>query len=94
MQVAEPQLQRIAREVVWWEPPEITIADQNYFLCRVMARGFWDDVQLVEKVYGEEAFRIALQHAKPGVFDPASWNYWHNRLGFEFVPELPTRKFE
>ena len=94
MQVNEPQLQRIARGVVWWEPPEATIADQDNFLCRVMARGFWEDVQYTKNMYGEEAFRTALRHAKPGVFDPASWHYWHHRLGFDSVPELPVRKFE
>jgi hypothetical protein len=94
MQVYDQQLQRIARGVVWWEPPETTIADQNNFLCRVMARGFWEEAKFVEKVYGENAFREALENAKPGVFDLASWHYWHHRLGFDSVPERPTRKFE
>jgi hypothetical protein len=94
MSVTEPQLRRIAREVVWWEPPEITISDQEDFLCRVMARGFWDDVQHVERMYGEPAFREALRNSKSGIFDPASWHYWHNRLGIDPVPELPKRKFQ
>jgi hypothetical protein len=93
MELRDPQLDVIARGVVWWEPPEVTLSDQNDFLCRVMCRGSWEDVQHVEKVYGEEALRRALGHAKPGVFDPASWHYWHYRLGFESVPELPRRPF-
>jgi hypothetical protein len=94
MPVIEPQLERIAREVVWWEPPETTIADQDNFLNWVMVRGFWEDMQYTLKIYGVDAFRNALRRAKPGVFDPASWHYWHHRLGFESVPELPERKFE
>jgi hypothetical protein len=88
------RLQQIAREVVWWELPEITLADQNFFLGRVMARGFWNDVVHVQNVYGEDALREALRHSKPGEIDIASWHYWHRRLGLEPVPELPKRRFE
>jgi hypothetical protein len=93
MALIDPKLENIAREVVWWEPPEVTLSDQNDFLCRVMVLGTWEDVQHVEKVFGEEALRAALIHSRPGVFDPASWYYWHYRLGFEHVPELPKRTF-
>ena len=89
----EPQLEDIAREVVWWEPPEVTLSDQNDFLCRVMARGSWDDLRCVEEKFGEEALREALRHARAGVMDPASWHYWHHRFGLDPVPELPKRTF-
>jgi hypothetical protein len=92
--IDQPRLARIAREVVWWEAPEVTMSDQDDFLCRVMVRGSWEDVQAVEKAYGQEAFRQALKNAGPGVFDPASWHYWHFRLGLEPVPELPSRTFD
>lgn len=93
MALSDPQLEDIARMVMWWEAPEVALSDQNEFLCRVMARGFWDDVKHVEKVFGEDAFREALRHCGPGVMDPASWHYWHYRLGIEPVPELPKRTF-
>jgi hypothetical protein len=38
------KLEAIAREIVWWEQPEVTLSDQNDFLCRVMARVFWEDL--------------------------------------------------
>jgi hypothetical protein len=90
----EAKLERIAREVVWWEPPEVTLSDENDLLCRVIVRGSWEDVQDLEKAYGEEAFLRALQHARPGVFDPASRHFWHYRLGKDPVPELPKRTFD
>jgi hypothetical protein len=93
MALHDQQLEDIAREVVWWESPEVTLSDQGGFLCRVMVLGTWEDIQRVEKVFGEEALRAALHHARPGVFDPASWHYWHYRLGIEPVPELPKRTF-
>ncbi len=93
MATRDPQLEDIAREVVWWDPPQVTLSDQNDFLCRVMALGTWKDMQHVEKVFGEEALREALRRSRPGVFDPASWHYWHYRLEIGPVPELPKRTF-
>jgi hypothetical protein len=93
MALRDPQLETIARAVVWWEPPEVTLSDQDDFLCRVMARGLWDEVKRVESAYGEEAFRQALRRARPGVIDVASWHYWHHRLGMLPVPEMPKRSF-
>jgi hypothetical protein len=52
------------------------LANTDYFLCQVMARGFWDDLQYVASVFGEDAFREALRHAKPGIFDPGSSDAW------------------
>jgi hypothetical protein len=87
------RLKQIAREVVWWEPPEITLADQNDFLARVMARGFWKDIVHVQSLFGDDALREALQRSRPGVIDIASWHYWHHRLRLEPVPALPQRAF-
>lgn len=93
MHPSDTRLEEIARKVVWWEPAEITLADKNDFLCRVMARAVWRDVQYVEKSFGDSAFREALRHCRPGVMDPASWHYWHFRLRMDPVPEAPKRTF-
>jgi hypothetical protein len=89
----DSQLEDIAREVVWWEPPEVTLSDQDEFLSHVMAKGSWDDLQLVVTRYGEDALRNALLFSKPGVIDVASWHYWHHRFGIEPVPQMPKRTF-
>jgi hypothetical protein len=93
MATMDPRLEIIARQVIWWETPEIALSDQNDFLARVMARGFWDDLRYVEEVFGEDALRNALKNSKPGVIDIASWHYWHRRLGIEPIPGMPIRKF-
>jgi hypothetical protein len=93
MKRRSPRLEAIAREVVWWKPPEVTLSDPDYFLGKVMALGFWDDLKLVEETYGTGALRHALEHARPGVLDIASWHYWHHRLGIAPVPSLPQRRF-
>lgn len=89
-----PRLEAMAREVVWWEPPEVTLSDQDYFLGRVMALGLWSDFRLIEETFGDEALRHALRNAKPGVLDISSWHYWHHRLGITPVPALPQREFQ
>jgi hypothetical protein len=93
MDSSDPRLKAIARELVWWEPAEVTLSDQDEFLSRVMARGSWKDIVLVDSIFGEEALRSALQHSRPGVIDPASWHYWNHRFGIYPVPEMPRRTF-
>ncbi len=93
MPAVDPSLAAIAREVVWWQEPEETLADSDDFLCRVMGRGFWEDIQTVERVFGADALRDALRHCRPGAMDNRSWNYWHHRLRVEPVPDMPRRTF-
>ena len=93
MPVIDTEIERIARRVKWWEPAEETLSDQDDFLCRVMNLGTSNDVEYVEGIYGEEAFRRALGHCRPGVMDRRSWNYWHLRLGTGSIPPMPQRAF-
>ena len=93
MQATDEKLERIARRVKWWEPADNTLNHRDDFLCRVMALGLWDDVLYTQGVFGLEAFRQALAACPPGVMDPASWNFWHLRLGSVAVPPLPERTF-
>jgi len=86
-------LEVIAKRVAWWKTPEEALANADDFLCRVMTFGLWTDVKSVAMVFGEDALRRALKQAPVGVFDPPSWHYWHYRLGFDHVPELPKREF-
>ena len=92
MQVADPRLLQIARRVKWWESADKTLSEQDDFLCRIMALGLWDDMVYAEQLFGEEALRHALSSCRPGLMDPASWHYWHHRLGHQSVPPLPERK--
>jgi hypothetical protein len=86
-------LEVIAKRVAWWKTPTEALADTDDFLCRVMTFGLWTDIKYVAMAFGDDALRRALKRAPAGVFDPPSWHYWHYRLGFEQVPELPKREF-
>jgi hypothetical protein len=58
-----------------------------------MTYGSWRDITQTRKHWPENAFRDALRHASPGVFDERSWIYWHHVLDIHPIPSLPTRKF-
>ena len=87
----DPEFRRIASRVVWWEPPDAVIAREEDFIGRAMALGSWEDVAILQRVYGDTRLRAALLHASPGVFDPRSWHYWHHRLRLGPAGPLPTR---
>lgn len=87
------ELVALARRLFWWKQPEAALADRNRFLGQVMTYGTWADVVQARKYFGDQAFREALQHAPPGVFDARSWTYWHHAFGLSPLLPLPRRKF-
>ncbi len=92
IQAIAPELQRLARRLFWWKPPEEALADPVRFLAQLMTLGTWDDVCLARRFYSDEDFRAVLRAPPPGVFDGRSWSYWHCVLGAVSVPPLPERR--
>ena len=86
------ELAPIARRVVWFEPVEYTLNHPELFLAHVMIYGTMEDVMAARRYFDDEAFRQALQHASPGLFDPRSWTYWRVVLGLDPVSPLPPRR--
>lgn len=88
----ERSLEDVARRVNWYTPPALVLANQNRFLCEVMARGALEDILAVRKHYPWEAFKEAYQHAPPGLFAPRVWAYWGLKLfGDTQALPLPQR---
>ena len=84
------QLRRIAKELFWWQTPEVSLADPRRFLAQVMTLGTWQEVQLAKDEFGWEALKDVLLNAPAGVFDGRSWAYW--RAVFRLPEaELPRR---
>jgi len=79
-------LRQVARELFWWQAPDISLANPRRFLGQVMTLGTWQEVQMVKESFGWDAFKDALLHAQAGVFDGRSWAYW--RAFFE-LPDAP-----
>jgi hypothetical protein len=87
----EAPLLAIAAKLCWWEAPEEAVRHRHRFVAQVMTLGTWDDVQTLRNEWGEEVMRAVLHAPPPGVFDAASWAYWHRVLGVSPVPPLPSR---
>jgi hypothetical protein len=84
-------LHSIARRLMWWQPPAVSLQQPRRFIAQVMALGTWTDVRTAWRAFGEGAFQEALREAPPGVFDPRSWIYWHHVFRWLPVPPLPRR---
>jgi hypothetical protein len=84
------QLKGIARQLFWWQPPELALANPRRFLAQVMTLGTWDEVQQVKDILGWDAFKDALLNAPAGVMDVRSWAYWHAFFGLPEA-EMPRR---
>ena len=89
---AVPGARKMARKYVWWQPPEQTLDDAPLFLAQLMTLGTADDVLWLLSVTSDDDLRGVLRDPPVGVFNARSWSYWHLRLGFESVPDLPVRR--
>jgi hypothetical protein len=86
-----PELQALARRVVWFKPPGDAIAMPVHFIAHVLTYGTHEDVSVLRKFVPDDDLREALASAPPGVFDERSWAYWHLKFGRYPPPPLPTR---
>jgi hypothetical protein len=85
-----PEVETWAKKYVWWETPERALARRELLLCQMMQLGTWDDVGKARRLFGDAAFKEALEHAPAGVLDAKSWRYWH--LFFDLAPRpMPVR---
>ncbi len=89
---ASADLLRVAERMVWFKPPEETLADPLLFLSYAMTYGTVDDLRVVRARFSDDRLRQALRAGIPGVFDARSWAYWHAALGLRPAPPLPTRR--
>lgn len=89
---ASGSLRAIAQKLIWWQPPAVSLEQPRRFLAQIMALGNWEEVQVARRTFGDEAFRVVLRDAPPGVFDMRSWTYWHHVFGLLPVPMLPRRR--
>jgi hypothetical protein len=79
--------------VIWFESPEVAVAEPIRFLAYVMTYGSHSDMKTVRQYVSDEELQDALIHAPPGIFDPRSWAYWNLMMGRYPAPPLPERKF-
>jgi hypothetical protein len=87
-----PELLAVAKRMVWFTPPEATLADDILFLNYLMIYGTVDDLAVARQRYDDD-FRAALRCALPGIFDARSWAYWHARLDRGSAPPRLVREY-
>ena len=90
--IGHEQLTSLATKLIWWQPAEVSLSQPRRLLGQVMTRGDWPEVAVCKQTFGLEAFRDALVHAEPGLFDIKSWVMWHHFFALP-VPALPQRAF-
>jgi hypothetical protein len=86
-----PDLLAVAGRVVWFEPPEIALADTARFLAYLMTYGTAEDLVVTRQYISEADFKEALEAAPPGIFDERSWAYWNLLADRYPPPEMPKR---
>jgi hypothetical protein len=86
-----PELQSLARRVVWFKSPGDAIAMPTHFIAHVLTYGTHEDVSVLRRFVPDDELREALACAPAGVFDNRSWAYWHLKLGRYPPPPLPSR---
>jgi hypothetical protein len=86
------ELLDVASRVVWFEDPEETLRHPYTFLSYFMTFTTPSDFAIVRRYVSMDDFRLALENAPPGVFDPRSWAYWNLVCGRDPVPPMPQRK--
>jgi len=87
-----PDTEKVARRVIWFEPPAEALADPVRFMAYAMSHGRYEDLQVIRRHVSLEDFGEALDHSPPGIIDPRSWAYWNLKFGRFPAPPLPTRQ--
>lgn len=86
-----PDLEKVAKRVVWFKTPADTLKDLKLFLAHLMTYGSLNDVSTALKYFSEADLEAVVRDPPPGVFDKRSWVFWNVRYHREPVPPLPKR---
>jgi len=88
-----PDTERVARRVVWFESPAQALADPIRFMAYAMSYATPEDMKVIRRHVSDDDFREALDRAPPGIIDPRSWAYWNSKFGRFPPPPMPKRRF-
>jgi hypothetical protein len=88
-----PEIEAVARRIIWFEVPAQAIADPVRFMAYAMTYATHTDMQTIRRYVSDADFDEALAKAPPGIIDARSWAYWHSKRGRFPAPPLPMRRF-
>jgi hypothetical protein len=86
-----PELDAVARRVIWFESPEEALCYPKRFLTYLMTYGTLEEILVAKKYFTDADFEATLDDPAPGIFDIRSWHYWNGVYGRHPVPPLPRR---
>ncbi len=87
------ETERVARRVIWFEPPAQALAGPVRFMAYAMSHAMHNDMKVIRRYVSDADFREALDHAPPRIIDARSWAYWNSKLGRFPPPPMPRRQF-
>ena len=90
--MANTELRAVAERVVWFQPPDTTLANPRLFLAHAMRYAVLKDLLTVMRHFRQRDFLDVLSDPPAGLFDDRSWAFWHLRLGKDPAPPLPERR--
>jgi hypothetical protein len=88
-----PEIEAVARRIVWFEEPARAVADPVRFMAYAMTYATHEDMKAIRHHVDDDDFREALDKAPPGIIDPRSWAYWNLKRGRFPTPPRPVRTF-
>jgi hypothetical protein len=86
-----PDIEAIAKRVIWFEEPQQAIADPIRFVAYAMTYGDHLDMAVIRRYLSDDDLREGISCPPPGIFDPRSWAYWNLMLGRYPAPPMPER---
>lgn len=72
----DEELRRVIRRVIWFEPPEQAIQNEDRLLTYFMQYCLDSDLPIMQRYFSPRQFRHALNHRPPGILDARSVAYW------------------
>ena len=87
-----PEFQALARRIIWFDEPDVALADPVRFMAYAFAYATHQDMAALRRVLSDADLLEALDHAPPGIIDPRSWSFWNAKLGRSPAPPLPRRR--
>lgn len=88
-----PEIEAVARRIVWFEEPARAVEDPVRFMAYAMAYATYEDMKVLRKYVEDREFCEALDRAPPGIVDKRSWAYWNLQMGRYPAPPMPERTF-
>lgn len=81
----------IARRIIWFEKPQIALADPIRFMAYALTYALPSDLTQLKKYLTKNDIQTILDNAPAGIIDARSWAYWNIMADRYPVPSMKER---